>query len=576
MNLEIIYNPLIITLFNTYFDNISKKYTYDDYSWVNIKNIFIELHDNLMNSIKKEILIKNYYILTFLYLNYTNYLKFINHEDFNNQDIYKFYKKIKFNPIIINNIIENYQDNNIKNIIKITNPFFNLKKNNIKDFINNSKQMDKLSEMNNNNSKKILNIIIYRFIHSSNINYSNYNEFFFKKILNNYNKNILNFDTFIKQIPNSKNLLDIKIGNDNSTIDISIIKILNFLKSKNLKLLIEKNNVNKYIITNSKYGGKLIINQISSINNIEFNHYQNNYSLIHYNIWNSNELNFLKKTNNFIEINLVSFKINDFSTLLHVIHLLTISFKFLESYPSDLYECIYPLDYSKYYFDTFCNFLEFIKPLINKNLSANKFIIDLIKYLYIYSYYDYYFYYSNNLIETIIKNYEFKNNIFDEFLLNLKNILKLPNELFNYPPFFDINDDINSIIYYNFEIPSYLKLFDLVNALCFIFDHKYYSKNPNDNSIINIICKYFYFSNKNDFNNKIISESEESSDYSTSTEDFESTYHVKINNDKFKSKINSEILSKFNKNDKILINNNNTYVEFNTNDPNDYILNTDK
>ena len=81
----------------------------------------------------------------------------------------------------------------------------------------------------------------------------------------------------------------------------------------------------------------------------------------------------------------------------------------IESYPNDIYECIYPVDYTNYYFLSFCMFLEFIKPNIKTSPGINKFIIDLFKYFYIYSYYDYYFYYSNNLFESIMSTYYSKN-----------------------------------------------------------------------------------------------------------------------------------------------------------------------
>ena len=112
--------------------------------------------------------------------------------------------------------------------------------------------------------------------------------------------------------------------------------------------------------------------------------------------------NFLKKTFCNIEICLNDRYFTDLSTILEFFHLMTISIKILSTNPSDLYECIYPLEYKNYYFNTFCIFIEFIKSDINKNYLYNKFIINIIKYLYLF-YYDYYFYYSN-IIEILLIN----------------------------------------------------------------------------------------------------------------------------------------------------------------------------
>ena len=39
-----------------------------------------------------------------------------------------------------------------------------------------------------------------------------------------------------------------------------------------------------------------------------------------------------------------------------------------------------------------------------------------------------------------------------------------PKELIQFPPFFDVDDDMNSLMYYSFEQPNYFKLFDMINA----------------------------------------------------------------------------------------------------------------
>ena len=469
---------------------------------------------------------------------------------------------------------------------------------------------------------------IFRNIISKKNNYSNYNDFFIKNIIDKQNLNILlDFNTFISKIPSGKKILDIKTKNASFNLNINISEVINFLASKLSKITVENTN-NKYIIKNNKYGGKIIICFDSTIGSIEFNNYQINYSLIHFNTDEIKNLNFLKNTSSFIEIKLNSQIIKDLSSLLDIIHLLTISIKMIESYPNDIYECIYPIDYTNYYFLSFCMFFEFIKPNIKTSLSINKFIIDLFKYFYIYSYYDYYFYYSNNLFETIMTTYHSKNNIFEDFVNNLKNLLKLPKELFAYPPFFDIEDDLNSLIYYSFEIPNYFKLFDFVNAICYVFDKNYYSNNNNNKNInfSEIIQKYFIFSplesNSNpntnpntnpNINNKtkintnkngqqiISSESLESSDSLIDTQISEKP-NIKKNNksskllktksssdlisesvsisdsdysDDLKSRLKYDQISNLSKKEKKLMHNTNTYIELNIENSVNYELNTD-
>jgi hypothetical protein len=600
MSIDIIYNQDILNLFTTSFDKfVITKEINSTYSWNNFKNIFDKLYNNLLVTIEDDninMFIKNYYIITLLYINYTNFLKYIKHEDIYNKNIYDFINSIKINKKVASFLILNSNNEYVNNIIKINNPFFlnrikfnklnNIEylKSLVNDYINEYKQMDKLTDTNIiNGEKKILNIIIFRFMYSKNINFNNYHDFFIKKILNK--KNNSNLNNFLKLIPHSKNILNVinlsntNIKNNiNTNINIDFNKILKFFMNNNNKIIISNitNNNSKYFITNKKYGGTIIINLINDNNSnlINFNCFQRNLSLINYNVKYLKNIIFLNKTNNFIEININTKIIDNISNLLHIFHLLTLSFKLLESYPDDLHECIYLNDYDEYYYDSMCNFLEFIKQYINVNISYNKFMIDLIKYVYIYSYYDYYFYYSNNLLDTILSNFKFKNNIFNEFLVNLKTTLKLPKDLLNYPPFFNIEDDINSIIYYNFEIPNYFKLFDIINAITDTFDIKINNK-------LNIIEQTIYFfikdiknnniniNNKNNKNNK---NSSSSSENETSSSNNSISNIIFDSDNDLKSKIDETLLSK---NDKDLLNNNNTYIELNIENSANCLFNTE-
>ena len=515
MDINIFYKPNIIILFTDNFENIKNIFTPENYDWELFTKIFNNLFIILSNqNIDENNFIKYYYLFTFLYLSYTNYLVYINHKDVLNPNIDKMIKKFKTSHNIINNIFRLSSNEHITQIIKLSNIFIlkKLKKNNYsvnnnftENYINDIKQFFKISELDNSTHKKILNLIIYRFIACKNNNYNTYHNFYINKIIslkNNYS--IMDFDFFINQIPKSRKLLNIIVNEKthNTKIHIEVIDIINFILKKKNNFNIKSSEKNCIIIKNTKIEGFIKINISDNYDNIEFNQFQSNYNFIHYNLEPLKEFSFLKKSFSNIVINIPNNIFLDLSSVLEFIHLLTVSIKILSNVPSDLYECIYPLDYTNYYFDSFCLFLEFIKSNINNNFFYNKFIYDVIKFLYIYSYYDYYFYYSNSLIDTIINKLEFKNEIFIEFINNLKNVLKLPKELLSYPPFFNNDFDINSIIYYNFEMPSYFKLFDFINAICHVFNKKKYEKN-NKINFTEILLENIFIDNKNTYLNSI-------------------------------------------------------------------------
>jgi len=608
--LDEIYDIYVQSLFTENFDQIILKYKNNNYEWKKFEKIFRQMYKLIIDSKNEKNLITNYHMFILLYLNYTNYLKYSQNSDFNNSEIYNIINKIKFNKHILKKILAYTPNTNIKKIIKITNPFVNLKLNKFKneeylekfitEYLLNSKQMEKLSEMSNDNYKKSLNILIFRNMISIKNKYNNYHDFFIKNIINFNDLNFfLDFDSFINKIPQWKKILNFRTKNSDFEINVNIIDVIKFLLTKISKLSIE-NNSDKFILTNTKYGGKLVICFDPNIQSTEFNNYQINYSLMHFGLEELKNFNFLKKTSTFIEIKLASKNIKDLSSLLDIIHLLTISFKILESYPNDIYECIYPVEYTNYYFLSFCMFLEFVKPHIKKSLGINKFIIDLIKYFYIYSYYDYYFYYSKNLFETIISNYSYKNNIFEEFINNLKNTLKIPKELFSYPPFFNIEDDLNSSLFYSFEIPNYFKLFDLINAIAYVFSKDYYSVNNKDIDLIELIKKNFYIidvesSNNKKENNISLSESlihtgisdkpkksvknkyssEDETNSSTTLNYTSSNENQSESNDDLKSRLNIDQISNMTKQNKKLIQNTNTYIELNIENSINCNLNTE-
>ena len=517
MEINNFYKPYITSLFVDEFENINNKYKKENYNWEYFSKIFYDLYNTLSNSnIEEDNFVKYYYLFIFLYLSYTNYLAFLNHKDINNPDLEKIIKKIKTSHDITKNIFKFLSNTNIQQIIKLNNVFILKKIKKIKNdsnnltqhintYISDIKQFYKISELDNNTHKKILNLIIYRFIACKNNNYETYHDFYIDKIINfKNNRSLLDFNYFINQIPKSRKILNVVINNSksNAKISINIMDIINFILGKKNKFYIESTNKNNIVIKNKKIDGSIKIVISDKFDNIEFNQFQTNYNFIHFNLEQLKDFSFLKKSFSALQINIPNNILCDLSSVLEFIHLMTISIKILSSSPSDLYECIYPIDYNNYYFETFCIFFELIKPNINVNYFYNKFVYDVVKFLYIYSYYDYYFYYSNNLINTIINKLEFKNEIFIEFITGLKNVLKLPKELLSYPPFFNNEFDINSIIYYNCEIPNYFKLFDFINAICHIFNQKKYSNN-NKTDFVEIMLENIFIDNKNTYINSV-------------------------------------------------------------------------
>ncbi|AYV80331.1 MAG: hypothetical protein Gaeavirus33_2 [Gaeavirus sp.] len=392
------------------------------------------------------------------------------------------------------NIIANITNTSIKNIFKTLSPFiikkikyhnYNINKTALTEFTNNIKQLDKLYLSKNTSSKKLLNIILHRYILSNNVNESNYNKFFLNNIIEDDITGFINFDKFIKLIPTYKqHIINLKISdNIKHNLNIHITKVIEFI-TKDYNFIKISQSESGITMVNNKRGGKILITE--SKNNLnDLNIYQQNINLICFNVKELKDTSFFKKTNNFITIECGSFTIDNLSTLLHITHLITCAIKLLESYPSTIYECLYPIDYNKYYYKTFVNFLSFIKNKLNTDYSYNRFMIDLIKYYYIYSYYDYYFYFDTKFIKTIIDRISYKTEIFDEFCSELKSLFKLPSDMDNYPPFFKIDDNIDDLIYYSIEIPNYFKFYDLLNALIYVFGIEI--TDPTNIDIMNIV-----------------------------------------------------------------------------------------
>jgi hypothetical protein len=169
---------------------------------------------------------------------------------------------------------------------------------------------------------------------------------------------------------------------------------------------------------------------------------------------------------------------------------------------------------------TFYNFFNYINIYIPFNDSVQKFLIDLVKYLYIYSYYDYYFYNNEKLMNTIIENKDSKNEIFLEFCSSIKKLFKLPNELLSFPPFIK-NYIFDNILYYNYDEPNYLKFYDLLMAVKNVFGYDDFSINnfsPFD--VLTLINNLIKFNNNdNDDNNNDNNKKKDT--YKSNTENFD-------------------------------------------------------
>ena len=463
-----------IILLTIPFDDIRTHVENDtvEYNWKNIKPLFEKIFEDIYTTDTKSFIYK-YNLLKLYFVYYTNYLEFINHEDNLNLDIDNFSDKIKYSEQIILKILNNSDNITISKIIKKLNPF-NINKNidNPTNFIKTCKQYEKIQLVDFDNYKKILNLIIYRYLLVKNSKFSNYNDFYVKNLFqkDHHNEKFLNINNFIKMIPQLKSIIDLKnnsvIKNNFKINYIDIVKY--FIKINNsYDYSIEIISNNSFILLNKKIG-KIIFEK--SDNNLnEFYTFQYKLDVFYF---NSNELkdyNFLKRSQNLFKIKYEDNIINNLSSLLNIFYILTKAFKLLDYHVSDLYEFMFINNVNNFNYLSFYNFFNYINNYITFNDSVQKFLIDLVKYLYIYSYYDYYFYNSEDLMNTIIDNRESKNEIFIDFCSSIKKLFKLPNELLSYPPFIK-SYIFDNIIYYNYDEPNYFKFYDLLMAIKNVFN----------------------------------------------------------------------------------------------------------
>jgi hypothetical protein len=494
-----------IILLTIPFDEI-KNYIVDfhqQYKWENIKQLFENIYEDIYTTDSKSFFYK-YNLLKLYFIYYTNYLEFTNHEDNINLEIDNFSDKIKYSEEIVLKIL-NISDNIIINkIIKKLNPFkINKNIDNPTNFIKTCKQYEKIQLVNFDNYKKILNSIIYRYLLVKNSKFSNYNDFYIKNIYKKEdydNDKFLNINNFVKIIPQLKSIIDLKtnslIKNNFKINYIDIVKY--FIKNNNNDYSIEEITENSFILTNKKIG-KILFEKSDDNDSNEFYVFQYKLDVFYFN--NDKELkdyNFIKKSKNLFKIKYEDNIINNLSSLLNIFYILTKAFKLFNYNVSDLYEFMFINNINNFNYETFYNFFNYINTNIPFDDSIQKFLIDLIKYLYIYSYYDYYFYNNVELMNTIIENKESKNDIFLEFCSSIKKLFKLPNELLSYPPFIK-NYVYDDILYYNYDEPNYFKFYDLLMAVKNVFGYDDLSiNNFTSSDILNLINNFVKINNNDD------------------------------------------------------------------------------
>ena len=421
------------------------------YEFKNIKNNILEyIKEIILYSSNNDIqhFINSYYNYYYLYYNS------INHYFYNNKDIPKelidIHNSINIDYNIIKFLLSNINNREIKYIIKNICSYIEfqkiINKNIINKYIKFIKSNISINEIMDD-KERIINIVFYRKI--STMQYKNFDEFYSKKIYKS--KNTIN----LKLIPQSTNIIDLCCKNNNcSNVIFNINEIIQFIIGDYKNVNVEYNNNNINILFNKLH----IIHIIKSIRN----------DVVVNNI-NTEKINYLPQ-NNYCETTIFYTELNNLSTLLIFIHNFLYCIKLSHSKPTNLYEFDNPLKYNEYYYDSFVYFISYIKPHINKNMIYNKFLVELFRFYYLYSFVDYIFYYDNAM-DYILENPELKHRPFNELFNNLTPLFHLSSDLLNYPPFIkNSQTSINDITNYCIEQPNYYKLFDFINALLFVFN----------------------------------------------------------------------------------------------------------
>jgi hypothetical protein len=506
-NDNLIYNKDIINLFTNTFDNVSpninNKSKNCNYDWNNMKKYFTKLVDLLENfDLKKknrDEYIKYYIFTKISFIYYINYLEYIDHEDVLNDDIDTFNNAFKYNLKIIHNIHLSYKYplkllNILYPFFKNTKSYYNRDNETYLNICKTNKKYENIclhinSIQNNNQESKLISLITFNHNMVKNLDYNSYSEFYYKNIIDRkhyFNNNFIDFKNFVDNIPSYKKILSIDVSEWNdkeSTRPVRISEIIKFVL-KYFPYLSYTKTGGQYIISHIKNGGKIVIEKSTESINIIF---QYNLNLFYLNNPELKDITFFKNTNNFIKIKYQNSIITDLTTLLNTFYFITRSCKYIEYYANSIDEILNIEQYNYCFYDTFLYFLTFIQRDIITNTYYKKFVIDVIKYYYLYSYYDYYFYNDVELVTMLNKNdTASKNKVFDKFCYNAKKLFKIPNDLLSCPPFFKIDNYNDNIFMYSYDYPNYIKFYDILYSISTVF--KFNTTNIYD--IINNFCSY--------------------------------------------------------------------------------------
>lgn len=520
-NDNLFYNKDIINLFTNTFDNIDPKVKNceskeGNYDWKNMKKYFTKLVDLLvnfdLNKKNRDEYIKCYIFTKISFIYYINYLEYIDHDDALNDDIDTFNNEFKYNLKIIHNI--HLSCKYPLKLLNILHPFFkNAKSYYNRDdetYLNICKTNKKYENIclqitgSEEQKSKLISLITFNHNMVKNLDYNNYSEFYYKNIIDRkhyFNNNFIDFTNFVDNILSYKKILSIDVGDCNNKESVKHVRISEIIKFvlKYFPYLSYTKNDGRYVISHIKNGGKIVIEKSTESINIIF---QYNLNLFYLNNPELKDITFFKNTNNFIKIKYQNSVITDLTSLLNTFYFITRSCKYIDYYANSIDEILNIEQYNYCFYDTFLYFLTFIQEDIKTNTYYKKFVIDVIKYYYLYSYYDYHFYNDIELVTMLNKcntdsnkgnadsnksNADTnKGKIFDKFCYNTKKLFKIPNELLSYPPFFKIDNSNDNIFLYSYDYLNYVKFYDILYSISTVFKF-------NTNNIYDIINNLLSF-----------------------------------------------------------------------------------
>ena len=469
---------------------VNKNKNLKKYKWSYAKKYFILLCDQLIESCEKNNIQKFIYYYYLFLFSYDNYVCFLFNLNKNvDEELGKIEKQIRNDKNIILFLINNKNNKQAKTLINYIYPFYSSTQTNPKNMeVYLKYYIDIQTKEYENAYSKIVELIIFRYINCKENNYENFHSFYKKKILNNKMNN--NFKKFITILPQKHYFLKYNVKDETEeNININIYDVIVYALNTIDKRIILNNKIKKTensIIIN--IGNNIIEIIIDSTKIQSIICIQHNFNSMCENVKEIENMDFVKNKNKHVIINFNEWNITNYGLLLNIIHFITTSIKIIHSKYNNILEFNNKTVLTNYYYNSFYIFIHYLKNIIIDNKKYEKYLFELVKYLYIYSIYDYYFYIDNDLIKKMVsenKNNEIK--IFLNFCCSIKEHFNIPINFINHPPFnVDIIEDIDQPIYYSYVQPNYYKFFDFINALIDVFNIK-----ENINNFDDIILTFF-------------------------------------------------------------------------------------